>query len=104
MAKFYGKIGYSITTETKPGVWTQTITERQCFGEIVKTVRRLQGSEQLNDNITIANDISIIADPFAQQHFHEMKYVEYMGVKWKVTSVEVKFPRLVLSTGGVYNG
>ena len=104
MAKFYGKVGYSTTVESTPGVWVQTVIERNCFGDIIRTSRRLQSSENLNDNITISNDISIIADPFAQQHFHEIKYVEYMGAKWKVSSVEVKYPRLILSVGGLYNG
>lgn len=104
MAKFYGKIGYSVTTESKPGVWTEEVTERFYFGELNKTSRRLQSSDQVNDNINITNEISIIADPFAYQHFHEIKYVEYMGVKWKISTAEVKYPRLILSTGGVYNG
>jgi hypothetical protein len=32
-----------------------------------------------------------------------MLYVEFMGTKWKITNVEVQYPRLILSVGGVYN-
>lgn len=104
MAKFYGKIGYSTTVEVVPGVWEEQISEHQYYGELVRNMRKLQGSEYLNDNINIANEVSILADPFAYENFHSMKYIEFMGTKWKIASVEVQYPRLILSIGGEYNG
>lgn len=104
MAKFYGTIGYAVTVETKPGVWTEKITERMYYGDMTRNTRKLQSTDQLNDNINVANEISIVADPFANENFHSMKYVEFMSAKWKITSVEVQYPRLILTVGGVYNG
>ena len=104
MAKFYGKIGYAETLETSPGVWQEQITERDYFGDLNRNTRTAQSSNQLNDNINISNEISIRADPFANKNFHLMRYVEYMGAKWKITNVEVQYPRLILTVGGVYNG
>ena len=104
MAKYYGAIGYAETVETTPGVWVEQVTERQYFGDLTRDSRSLQSAEQLNDNINVANEISIVADPFANENFHSMRYVEFMGAKWKVTSVEVQYPRLILTVGGVYNG
>lgn len=104
MAKFYGAIGYAVTEETKPGVWSEQITERMYYGDLTKNTRKLQSTDQLNDNINVANEISIVADPFANENFHSMRYVEFMGTKWKITSVEVQYPRLILTVGGVYNG
>ena len=104
MNKFYGKIGYAITIETTPGVWVEQIVERSYYGDVIRNIRRLQSSENLNDDINVSNEISIVADAFANQNFHSMRYVEYMGTKWKVSSIEVKYPRLILSIGGVYNG
>ena len=103
MAKFYGVIGYAETVETKPGVWKELITEKMYYGELVRNTRRLQTTDQLNDNINVANEISIVSDPFANENFHSMRYVEFMGAKWKITNVEVQYPRLILTTGGVYN-
>lgn len=103
MSKFYGEIGYAETVETTPGVWEEHIVKRNYYGELVRNTRRLQTTDQLNDDINIANEISIIADPFANQNFHTMRYVEFMGSKWKITSVEVKYPRLILTIGGLYN-
>ncbi len=104
MAKFYGAIGYVETVETSPGVWEEQITERNYYGELVRNTSRFQVSDQVNDNVNITNEISVIADPFATQNFHAMRYVEFMGAKWKITNVEVRYPRLILTIGGVYNG
>ena len=104
MAKWFGAIGFAEMVETVRGVWEEEITERNYYGDVSRNTRRLQSSDQLNDDINIANEISIVADPFANQNFHKMRYVEFMGAKWKVSNVEVRYPRLVLTVGGVYNG
>lgn len=104
MAKYYGKIGYAISEEVKPGVWKKRITEREYFGDVNRNTRRLQSSGNLNDNIIVSNEISIVADPFANENFHSMLYVEFMGAKWKISNVEVQYPRLILTIGEVYNG
>lgn len=104
MGKFYGEIGYAETVETSPGVWTDRIITRNYYGELIRNSRRLQTADQLNDNINIANEISILSDPYANDHFHAMRYVEFNGTRWKITNVEVRYPRLILTTGGVYNG
>ena len=104
MAKYYGVIGYAETAETSPGVWTEQIEERKYSGGLSPNVRSLQTAGQLNDDINIANKLSIIADPFAYHNFHAMRYVEFMGTRWKISRVEVQYPRLILTLGGVYNG
>lgn len=103
MAKFAGKIGFAVTEETKPGVWTERMVEHRYYGDLTRNTRRLQSSGNLNDNVTISNQISIVADPFAKENFHAMRYVELYGTKWKITSVEVQYPRLILELGDVYN-
>lgn len=103
MAKYYGVVGYATLTETAPGVWTEQITKRSYYGDVIRNMRRLQTTSNLNDDVNINNEFSIVSDPFAQQNFHTIRYVEYMGTKWKVTNVEVQYPRLILSVGGVYH-
>ena len=104
MAKFYGKIGFATLNESVPGVWEETIVEKPYYGDLLRNSRRLQGSENLNDDVNISNQISIVSDPYANQNFHSIRYVEFMGAKWKVSDVEVQYPRLILTLGGVYNG
>lgn len=102
--KWYGVVGYGETVETKPGIWTTKITEREYYGDVIRNSRTLQNSNQVNENINISNSISIIADPYAIQNFHAIRYLEFMGTKWKVSNVEVQYPRLIMTIGGVYNG
>lgn len=104
MAKWFGKIGYAETSETSPGVWKQEIVEKEYFGDMTRIIRRYDSSQNLNDDLNISNELSILSDPYAMNHFHTIRYAEFQGVKWKVTSVEVNYPRLILSLGGVYNG
>lgn len=104
MAKISGVIGYSVSTETVPGVWEPDIIERPYYGDLIKNTRRLQSTDKVNDDINISNEISIVADPYAMNNFHTMCYVQFMGAKWKITNVEVQYPRLILSLGGLYNG
>lgn len=103
MAKWFGVIGYAETVETKPGVWKDKIIERNYYGDLIRNTRRLQPSDQVNDDVNIANEISIVSDPYANANFHSMRYVEFMGAKWKITNVEVQYPRLKLTLGGVWN-
>ena len=104
MAKWYGEIGFAETVETKPGVWVEQIAKRNYYGDVIRNSRRLQSANQLNDDINISNQISVVADPYANNNFHSMRYAEFTGAKWKISDVEVQYPRLVLTLGGVYNG
>lgn len=104
MAKWFGTIGFAETVETSPGVWEEQIVTRQYYGDLVRNTRRLQSSDKVNDDVNIANEISIVADPYANENFHAMRYAEFINSRWKINTVEVQFPRLVLELGGVYNG
>ena len=103
MAKWFGKIGFAETKETKPGIWEEIITVREYYGDVTRNTRRFQSSENLNDNIVVSNDISIVADPYAIQNFHSIRYIEFMGTKWKINNVEVSYPRLILTLGDICN-
>lgn len=102
--KYCGMIGFADTVETAKDVWTEIITERMYYGDVVKNTKRYDTTENLNDDINIRNNFSIIADPFAYDHFFNMRYIHWMGSRWKITNIEVQRPRLVLTVGGVYNG
>lgn len=104
MAKYYGTIGFSRTVEVEEGVWKEKIFERQYFIDVLRNSRRISIPEKQVHDISIDNEFSIIADPFARENFHAMRYIEYMGTKWTVESVEVLYPRLNINVGGLYNG
>lgn len=104
MAKFHGKIGYVESVESAPSVWTDQITEREYYGDVIRESKQWTNPGQVNANLTIRNRISILADDFANGNFSAMKYVIWAGVYWMISDVEVQRPRLILSIGGVYHG
>ena len=103
MAKFSGKVGFATTVETKPGIWEETIVEKPYYGDLTRNMIKSQSSGGVNNNIDINNNISIVADPYANENIPHMRYVEFRGSKWNITNVEVNYPRLILTVGGVYN-
>jgi len=104
MAKFYGVIGYGETVEIRPGVMSEVITERNAYGDLTKTSRRFEDGPKVNNDLTVGNSISIVADAYANEHFFAIRYVKWSGAYWHVTEVTVERPRLILRLGGVYNG
>lgn len=106
MSKWYGRIGYAETVELpdRPGIWVEQIVEREYFGDINRNTRRLQTADKVNDDINVSIEISIVADPYATNNFHAMRYIQYMNSNWKVTDVREQYPRLILTIGGLYNG
>lgn len=111
MAKFYGAVGFDVsgiegfetTNHYKRGVMVEEYYEQNYAGDVIRDTRSLQSANKLNDDISISNQISILADPFVKENFHTIRYVRYMGTAWRVTSVEVQYPRLILSLGGMFN-
>lgn len=89
--------------ETAPGVYTEETIPRIYSGDLIRNTRTLQSSGNLNENINISNQISVLGDPFAYENFPRLRYAEFMGAKWKIESVDVQYPRLILTIGGVYN-
>lgn len=103
--KFFGAIGFGISTETDQDVWQEVITERESRGEVKKDTLYVEASgAQVNSDVRLGNLISIIANPFVLENYSNIRYVLWRGVRWSVTNVTVESPRLVLRLGGVYNG
>jgi hypothetical protein len=104
--KFYGEIGYgeSVEDPQDSGVWSDEITEFKYYGDVIRNTRRIQEGQYLNDDLTVSNSISIVADAYANEHFFAIRYIKWQGTLWTVTEVEVQSPRLLLRLGGVYNG
>lgn len=106
MAKWCGTIGYVETVE-KPegsGVYIEQVTKRKHYGDIITENRRIQSSDKVNSDISISNRISIVSDPYSRDHIYAMRYLTFMGSNWRISDVEVQYPRLILSLGGLYNG
>lgn len=103
MAKFYGKVGFLRTEESAPDVHSEVLTERLYKGDVIRNQKRYQSSESLNDDVVLSNNISIVADDYANENVFAIRYVMYKGVPWKVTNAEIQRPRIILTLGGKYN-
>lgn len=103
MAKYYGMIGFSIQKETRPGVWQEVIHEHPVFGDVYRNTEHSENGGSVNDSVVINSQISFVMDPFANEHCKDIKYATYLNTKWAVKSLNVEFPRLIITLGGVYN-
>lgn len=106
MARFFGRVGYGESEEqpADSGVWVDSIVEYSYYGDVIRSSRELREGDTLNPNLSVQNSISIVADAYANEHFFAIRYVEWAGTLWTVSSVEVQSPRLILRLGEVYNG
>lgn len=102
--RYHGRVGYGEQTETSPGVHEDVITEKTYFGDVIRASRQLREGEDLNKDLSTGNSISIVADAYASEHFLNIRYVEWAGIRWSVVDVEVQRPRLILRLGEVYHG
>ena len=101
--KCSGVIGYARTEETQPSVWTEVIEERKYYGDIIRNNRRFINDDQINSGISLNNSISIVSNKFMLDNLGVMKYLTFKGSKWKIESVEIQPPRIIITLGGLYN-
>lgn len=104
MARFYGKVGFGQSQNKGNGVWDDGIVYRMYSGDVVRNLRSSENDDKVNSDLRVSNSISIVADSHANEHFSAIRYVDWAGTLWEVTSVEVRSPRLILGLGGKYNG
>lgn len=101
--RYHGRVGYFETVETKPGLFEEKLTFREYYGDVLRNSKRDSSASNVNITITVSNQISIVADPYAREHFFQIRCIEWQGTLWSVTDVEVQYPRLILSLGEVYH-
>lgn len=104
MTRFIGKIGYITTKETDPHVYEKVTTVVPFKGDLLHTSKRDINEEKVNEDIILNHRVSLVGDQFAFENFIYIKWVEYLGVKWRVSAVEILRPRIILNMRGVYDG
>src|SRR4030095_9858115 len=105
MGRFYGKIGYaSESVETRPGIWEDVLVVRNYPGNVLRFSKSNESADKVNDDFTIGNSISVVADAYLYENISKIRWIEFNGEKWKIERADINRPRLVLRLGGVYNG
>lgn len=102
--KYHGRVGFVKYVKKSPGVWMTDTVEKKYRGDVIQHRANINPSDNVSDELRLTNKISIVCDSYAIENFQWIKYVEYMGVMWNVSTVEVQTPRLILTIGGVYSG
>lgn len=100
--KFSGHVGIAVERETSPGVFEETIEPRNCRGDLIRLTRRMNTTPVV-PGLSMGNTFSFIADPHTLDNFFNIRYVEWKGIKWAATSVELQRPRILVTVGGPYN-
>lgn len=106
--KYQGVIGFARQVEydpiNHPSVFKEMIIERKVVGDVLRRSSRYQNGQYIHDDLAVTNTISIVADPNILENAYQIKYLTYLGAKWKVTEISVEPPRLILSLGELYHG
>lgn len=104
--KFVGEVGFWIAdVETKSGIYTDKMIERHYTGDITRAYDKWsERNNSTTDDLRLNNQISIVGDIFALENHGSIKYVLWNGIYWKVNTIGINPPRLVMEIGGVWNG
>ena len=101
--KFRGYVGFFLWHEPEPGVTEGRIDRRVYRGDILEERQSYTRGDTVNGKYTISDKISIVANRFAFDHITEIVYVEHLGQKWEISSIDIAYPRLILHLGGLYH-
>lgn len=101
--KFYGVIGFAYKKEVRPGIFSMVSEEHEAYGDVLSNVRRWETDNDINDDLVVSNQISVVASRFFCEHLGAMRYVRWNGTAWKIKSANLVRPRVILTLGGVYN-
>lgn len=102
MAKYAGLVGYVTQEETVPGVWSAKESPRRMKGDVIRLSSR-QNGDNINTDITLSHRVSLMGDAYAFDNYYNISWIEVHGRKWRVSSVEIQRPRIIVELGGLWN-
>ena len=97
--KCSGKIGYARTEETSPGVYQEIITEKQYYGDLVRSTAQIIDSSTINSSVKLNNNISVLCNNYMTENLGCIRYLTFK----KVSSIEIKDNRMIFTLGDLYN-
>lgn len=101
--KWFGKVGYRIDASLNEFADSEQYVEKEYYGDIIRNYKKDRSDSTINDEFSISNQIRILADPFMTENFSKIRYITFMNSKWKIASVDVQWPALILDLGGLFN-
>lgn len=101
--KYHGMVGYIHTEETSPGVYEEKLVEIPCYGDVTRNHAKWKQGVGINDDLDISNNFSLVLNAKLTECFMDLRYITWMGTRWKIQTIELAPPRLNILVGGVYN-
>ena len=102
--RYSGKIGYAVQTETSPGVWEDTITERAKLGTVKQRTEALDSGSSVLPEYRTTTSVSVLCDGVLKENYDNLRYLSHLGKNWVIASAVMEWPELILYIGEVYNG
>jgi hypothetical protein len=102
--KYSGKLGFAEQTETSPGVWEETITEKDIVGDLEQRTEPFDSGEGIHPRVSTTTSVSVLAYGIGPQDHSEMRYATYAGKRWQFSSIVDEPPKLTLYFGEEYHG
>lgn len=102
--RFAGKIGFGTSVEVSPGVWDDDIIERDYLGDVLQSTERLESGNSINPKFHTTTSVSVLSDGVLKERYSDVRYIIYLGVRWKVSSIIHKWPRIEMFIGEEYHG
>ena len=100
--KWYGEIAFSGQVETEPDSFEERLIKKKFMGDMLRSHNINDSNTNINIDVSLSNQLSVLLDPFLQNNFHKIVYVEFMGTKWTVSSVDIQDRRLLITFGKLY--
>lgn len=102
--KYSGKIGFATQVEANPGVWEDHIIERDYVGDVLQRTERLDLEGSVIPSYRTTTSFSVLSDGVLKERYSDVRYISWRGVRWSVSSVIHKFPRMEMFVAEEYNG
>ena len=103
MTKIAGYVGFHVQTETEPGIYTQDYKEQLYYCDLIDARLFQSNTEKVNDSVRLGNKVSLVADSYMRDNFASAVYFRFSDTKWRITDIGLRYPRVDLSLGEVYN-
>lgn len=103
--KFYDDVNFVINTETRPGIWQDTVITRKYPGDMPRMISKwTRNGDKVNEDQRVNNQLKIIADEFLNVNWTNIRSIMWEGREWAVNTVTKEPPHIVLEIGELYNG
>lgn len=104
MARFSGVVGfYTGQEEVRPGIFQEAYEEHRLRGDTLRSGYNQSENQTKYDTLRLNNRVSLLGDTYSFNNINAIRYVTINGQSWKVSSVEIQRPRLILEIGEVWN-